>query len=331
MLGCCACECPLHEWHQTLTLCRQPLEPGRPPTDHHNALVRAWTSRCLECDRAYARDEAILLAARGLSRSRRPRVLSFRVARLNPTAADDILFTPRLHEQLTVRAEFWCQDTMEHTLDVVAHAPNATRLQLGRFQGICRTAPGMVTMEGPLRGFDTAGWHRVHLILDDEDVGHSSAVFVLGPGTATSAYVGRDAPLPIPAEGEPRTSLHGIGVLVAGSDPESAEALGAWLVQAGARVTLAGDGADACAKATASPLPDVIVTDLVLPSMDAYELVVRVKGELGLKQAPVIAMTGDGRVGQSAHPFEAVLMKPITPRDVGDAILEVLRRRRRPA
>jgi CheY-like chemotaxis protein len=329
VLGRCACECPLHEWHETLTLCRQPLERDRPAADHHGAFVKAWVSLCLECDRARARDEVMHLAARSLSRAPRPTILSFRLERLDSTAPESIPFRPRLRERLAVRVQFWFQDTSEHTLDVVAHAPNASRLELGRFHGRSHAAPGMVTMEGPLRGLDTAGWHRIHLVLDGEDVGHSSALFVLGPGKAPTAYVESDARLPTLTAAE--ATLRGVAVLIAGHDSESREALGAWLGQVGARVTLARDGADACARLSTSLRPDIIVTDVAMPHMDGYELVVRLRGELRLTDVPVVALTGDVRVARSAHPFDTVLMKPTSPRVVGETILEALRRRRRPA
>jgi CheY-like chemotaxis protein len=263
------------------------------------------------------------------------KTLSFALERLESN--QPLPLEPRIREPLGIRVLFWCTDTAHHELEVVAQTPDSTRLELGAFEGRCPAAPGILTMEGELRGFEIAGWHRVRLILDGEDPGHSVAVFVLGSGRAVSTFLERTAVLPMRAErsvprpADPRASkpLAGLAVLVVEDDMDSRDALGDWLHHFGARVTLAASGAEGCEKALTHPCPDVIVTDVMMPGMNGHQLATHIQGHLGLADIPIIALTGDSRVESSDHAFDAVLLKPKPARSIVDTILDVLQRRRR--
>lgn len=95
-------------------------------------------------------------------------------------------------------------------------------------------------------------------------------------------------------------------------------------------ITEASDGI-AALQAVAARLPDVIITDLALPRMDGYELILRLREDERLRGIPVIALSGysgaehEARV-RAANPA-GVLQKPCLPEDLAEAITEQLRRK----
>lgn len=62
------------------------------------------------------------------------------------------------------------------------------------------------------------------------------------------------------------------------------------LEENGFAVTTAKDGAEGLAKAQ-ELRPDIIITDIMMPVMDGYELCTRVKGDNALRRTPVILLT----------------------------------------
>ncbi|RCW72811.1 hybrid sensor histidine kinase/response regulator [Pseudorhodoferax soli] len=72
--------------------------------------------------------------------------------------------------------------------------------------------------------------------------------------------------------------------------------------------------------------PDIVLLDLGLPQMDGYEVAARMRQDLGLAQARIVALTGWGtrrdREKTAAAGFDAHLTKPVAP----DDLLELLGR-----
>lgn len=73
-----------------------------------------------------------------------------------------------------------------------------------------------------------------------------------------------------------KLSLSGVRVLVVDDDLHSREAVTSVLEHYGATVTAVGSGA-AALEAVSIELPDVMVADLVMPGMDGFELIRRVR------------------------------------------------------
>jgi PAS domain S-box-containing protein len=84
----------------------------------------------------------------------------------------------------------------------------------------------------------------------------------------------------------------------------------------GYEVLLAGDGASAIEAARAS-MPDLVLQDLVLPDMDGFTLVAKLRAIPGGDAIPILAFTGlisrheDARI--SAARFSGLLIKPVEP------------------
>jgi CheY-like chemotaxis protein len=94
-------------------------------------------------------------------------------------------------------------------------------------------------------------------------------------------------------------------------------ALMQYLLQASGYTTLtATDGRESIAVAQRE-LPDVILMDLQLPTMDGYEAARQMKELPALQGVPIIAVTAFAMVGDRdkilARGFDGYIAKPITP------------------
>jgi two-component system cell cycle response regulator DivK len=94
----------------------------------------------------------------------------------------------------------------------------------------------------------------------------------------------------------------------------------------GFTVEEARDGREGIEKAAQS-LPDIIITDLRMPVMDGREMIRRLRADQRTRRIPIIACSGEERVGTGSTPADAFVPKPC-PLDL--LLLEVrgvLRRR----
>jgi CheY-like chemotaxis protein len=58
-------------------------------------------------------------------------------------------------------------------------------------------------------------------------------------------------------------------------------------------------------------LPDLVVTDMVMPEMDGRELIARVRSDERMANVPILAVTGHPAAREQASGADAVLDKPI--------------------
>jgi two-component system CheB/CheR fusion protein len=84
----------------------------------------------------------------------------------------------------------------------------------------------------------------------------------------------------------------------------------------GHEVRVAHDGPEALKMANAFR-PEVVLLDIGLPGMDGYEVAGRLRREVGLARALVVAVTGYGqeeyRRRSFAEGFDRYLVKPVDP------------------
>lgn len=83
-------------------------------------------------------------------------------------------------------------------------------------------------------------------------------------------------------------------ILVVEDDRAVLKMLGALLGQIG-HVTLAEDGQDAYEMLEAGLIPDVVVTDLMMPRMDGLTLAKKMKNDRNLGRVPVVMLTAKAR------------------------------------
>ena len=116
-------------------------------------------------------------------------------------------------------------------------------------------------------------------------------------------------------------------VLVVDNVPDAADSLVVLLEIRGYRVLTAYDGPDALRVAAADP-PDAVVTDLVMPGMDGWELARRLREQAAGKPPFVVAVTGldrgDSRDRSKEASIDMHLVKPVDPDELV-AVLERLR------
>ncbi len=82
-------------------------------------------------------------------------------------------------------------------------------------------------------------------------------------------------------------------ILVVDDDVDAAEALGELLRDYGHDVATAHDGSQALEHARLHR-PDVVLLDISMPDMNGYDVAKRMRCELGLGEALIIALSGHG-------------------------------------
>jgi CheY-like chemotaxis protein len=114
------------------------------------------------------------------------------------------------------------------------------------------------------------------------------------------------------------TAAVGCLVLVAEDHADSRLMLKTMLELSGARVVEAEDG-EAAVTVAASERPDLILMDLNLPQVDGLAALRRIRESDGLRQTPVVIMTGHGGDDWRAAALSAgsagFLVKPISYQD----------------
>ncbi len=150
--------------------------------------------------------------------------------------------------------------------------------------------------------------HRGSVAAHSDGPGHGSEFIVRLPRLC-------DAALPAAADAEeqrPREVL-ARSVLIVDNNQDTADTLALLLRHVGHEVRTAYDGPAALDLARARP-PEVVLLDIGMPGMDGLEVARRLRQDLGLKQALLVALTGygqeeDRRRSREAG-FNAHLVKP---------------------
>ena len=115
-------------------------------------------------------------------------------------------------------------------------------------------------------------------------------------------------------------------VLVVEDEPHIAESIAFLLEQAGFEVAVSGDGAEALERALAAP-PDVMVLDVMLPSMNGYDVLRHLRGEARTAGLPVLVLTAKGqredRDAALGHGADRFVTKPFANAEIVAAVREL--------
>jgi CheY-like chemotaxis protein len=95
-------------------------------------------------------------------------------------------------------------------------------------------------------------------------------------------------------------------ILVVDDEPDERFLVSRALRKQGHEVTVAENGA-AGLKAAREELPDLVVTDVMMPVMDGVELIRRLRGDPATAGIPILTASGDIHLAGAA---DAVLAKP---------------------
>ena len=121
-------------------------------------------------------------------------------------------------------------------------------------------------------------------------------------------------------------------LLLVDDEPGLRTAVQAYLEDEGFAVTTAVDGEDGWAKAQ-ELLPDVVISDVMMPRLDGYGLLRKLRDDERLGGTPVIFLTAKGMTADRIEGFQAgcddYIPKPFDPDELVARVQNVLRRQER--
>ncbi|MCX4390803.1 ATP-binding protein [Micromonospora peucetia] len=142
------------------------------------------------------------------------------------------------------------------------------------------------------------------------------------------AQAGASAPAgpPVPAYG-PVDALRGVRILVADDNADMRAYLARLLGGQGWRVETVGDGRQALA-AIRREQPDLVLTDVMMPDVDGFELVRRLRGQADTRALPVVVLSaragGDASVEGLDLGADDYVVKPFTAAELIARIRAIL-------
>jgi DNA-binding response OmpR family regulator len=116
-------------------------------------------------------------------------------------------------------------------------------------------------------------------------------------------------------------------VLIAEDEPNIAISLEFLLREAGHEVTIARNGAEAI-ELTGRLRPDLVVLDVMLPSVDGFEVCRRIRGSSATRDTRILMLTARGRQSEMdkgmAAGANAYVTKPFATKDLMEAVANLL-------
>lgn len=118
-------------------------------------------------------------------------------------------------------------------------------------------------------------------------------------------------------------------VLLAEDEPNIVESLTFLLERAGFEVAVETEGRQALDAALSAP-PDVLVLDVMLPELDGYEILRRLRADLRTKELPVLMLTAKGQREDRETAFDCgadlFITKPFANAEIVAAVEELAHR-----
>ena len=143
-------------------------------------------------------------------------------------------------------------------------------------------------------------------------------------------------PIPEPSgtEESPEATISStpVRLLLVDDEPGLRTAVKAYLEDEGFAVTTANDGEEGWTAAQAQ-MPDVVITDVMMPRCDGYGLLKRLRADERLGGTPVIFLTAKGMTADRIAGFQAgaddYIPKPFDPDELVARVRNVVRRQER--
>jgi twitching motility two-component system response regulator PilH len=116
-------------------------------------------------------------------------------------------------------------------------------------------------------------------------------------------------------------------VLVVDDSPSQREMIATLLKTSGMQVTVASNGEEGL-QSLDSSLPDLVITDVVMPKMNGYEFCRKIKSNPATEHIPVLMCTSKGeefdRYWGMKQGADAYIAKPFKPDDLNEAVQKLL-------
>ena len=133
-------------------------------------------------------------------------------------------------------------------------------------------------------------------------------------------------------EGAETAAATPVRLLLVDDEPGLRTAVKAYLEDEGFAVTTANDGEEGWTAAQAQ-MPDVVITDVMMPRCDGYGLLKRLRADERLGGTPVIFLTAKGMTADRIAGFQAgaddYIPKPFDPDELVARVRNVVRRQER--
>ena len=118
-------------------------------------------------------------------------------------------------------------------------------------------------------------------------------------------------------------------ITVVEDEPDIAKLISVSLQRSGHEVTTYGDGAEGL-RAILSEVPDLVILDLMLPSLDGFQILREIQRDTRTAAVPVLMLTARSEVEDRIRGLEAgaddYLTKPFSPKELNLRVQSVLRR-----
>ena len=196
---------------------------------------------------------------------------------------------------LVVDDDPWTRDLLQRTL-VAAGFPTTTAadgqtgLELAR-----QLRPRAIVLDVLMPGM--GGWEVLTRLKGDPQTADIPVVMLtmtddreLGVALGAAHFISK----PVDREGITkvlqRTRASGHALLVE-DDPMMQDLMSRTLATAGWTVTITGNGADGLEALGRGPAPDVVLLDLMMPGMDGFEFLGRIRADPAWRSLPVVVVT----------------------------------------
>jgi len=112
-------------------------------------------------------------------------------------------------------------------------------------------------------------------------------------------------------------------ILIVDDDPSTRFVLRLILEKEGYKIVEAGNGAAALDMIRPDPLPDIVMTDLMMPVMTGVELVRRLRSEPRTAKIRIVVVSGNPEAAQGLE-VDAIVTKPFNAVKLADRIRTIV-------
>ena len=122
--------------------------------------------------------------------------------------------------------------------------------------------------------------------------------------------------------------LKGRNILIVDDDVRNTFALVSYLEQAGMKIYTAEDGFKAIDLLNSNSNVEIILMDMMMPEMDGYETIGRIKSNKAIGNIPIIAVTAKAMKGDREKCMEAgaseYVSKPVNMKELLEKMVSVM-------